>query len=499
MVSSFTYRFNISQISEEYLTSVRSYISSYARAWNPYFFNYIEGSRSRLTILNISKSYSQFKRLAFFLSQVFAKNGKVLIVNEFGLEELAQDEGMTILNKWIPGILTNKPVYFRLLKNSGFMLQLPAVVFLMKTQLNNVSFLNEARRLRIPSASFTEAHFNHLISDYTSLLRSDRDSSLYYLELFKSLQNEAFQSMVFSYMSKRYALTNFKLYSSSAQKKSRLLRKFRKFKRSFITYFNKYITQRLFKFAKPVLGSFGFKKLKSRATFTFDRKVKNQLVANYLVRIPFGLHMFDFQQLVEQNSVERSRLSSKYNKMLSSTFKGFYKRKKISKINNLKSIRTNLVREYEERKVKAIVKSQRVGLRTILIKPLRSIKTSVVNDGLLYNKVIRSIFKANRFKMNRFIKRGITSKRKGLRLYRRRRILYAKSSLLKRFLLKKKQKIQRLLDKKRRFESFKRKGRLSRVSYYNKRHNKRIGKYVKPRSARRRPSRRNKKNLNKKP
>src|SRR6185312_16313730 len=87
-----------SQFNEECLNNVRSYISSYARAWNPYFFNYIEGSRSRLAILNVSRVYNQFKNLSFFIRNIYSKNGKLLVINKFEVEDFIQQNSMTIFS-----------------------------------------------------------------------------------------------------------------------------------------------------------------------------------------------------------------------------------------------------------------------------------------------------------------------------------------------------------------------------------------------------------------
>src|SRR5690349_18936388 len=78
------------------LISLKGFVSTYSRAWNPYFFNFILGSRNRLTILDPVSTYIQMKKSLFFLRNIFIKGGKLMIINEFNTLNIYQSNNYTV-------------------------------------------------------------------------------------------------------------------------------------------------------------------------------------------------------------------------------------------------------------------------------------------------------------------------------------------------------------------------------------------------------------------
>jgi hypothetical protein len=180
--------------------SLRIYVSTYSRAWNPYFFRSILGSRIGFTILNPLSTYSQIKKMLMFIRNVFVKNGKLLILNECTILPIQQAYRYTLFKNWIPGILTNKAILKSKIKKTNFNFYVPSATILFKPRLGNVSFLRESRNILLPSISIMDTHFNHTLGDYVILSNFNEVISQYYMSILNSLDNDVLLNLSFKYL-----------------------------------------------------------------------------------------------------------------------------------------------------------------------------------------------------------------------------------------------------------------------------------------------------------
>jgi small subunit ribosomal protein S2 len=83
------------------------------RYWNPKMAEYIFGSKQKVHIINLDKTLPLFHEALKFISQVAAKNGKILFVGtKKAAQDIIRDEaircGMPYINyRWLGGMLTN--------------------------------------------------------------------------------------------------------------------------------------------------------------------------------------------------------------------------------------------------------------------------------------------------------------------------------------------------------------------------------------------------------
>jgi len=116
------------------------------------------------------------------------KGGKGFILNEHQSRIHSRSFIGSTFNKWTPGILTNIKVLQRLSVINRLRPFYPFFLMVFGVRLQNVSFLMEAKRLRIPTIAFLNAYFGHWIVDYPILGNVSKRASLYYTYLFKEMR-----------------------------------------------------------------------------------------------------------------------------------------------------------------------------------------------------------------------------------------------------------------------------------------------------------------------
>lgn len=231
----FTLRFPVAATNIFFL---RSFISSFSRAWNPYFFRFIIGSRLRkFTILNHLTFYFMLKRSFFFLEALIVRGAKGFILNEFSSLSYSKSFLGLIFNHWTPGILTNLKVLRRIIRINGLRLLFPFFLMVIGARLQNISLVMEAKRLRLPTIVFLNAYFGHWIVDYPILGNVNRRVADYYTYLFEEMR-----ILIKSFFLHRYAVRRAKpvytrlYFSTAAMKRDSILPpplvRFAKFNRS---------------------------------------------------------------------------------------------------------------------------------------------------------------------------------------------------------------------------------------------------------------------------
>lgn len=199
------------------------HIGHRSQKWNPKMKKFIYGEKNGIHILNLEKTAEYLEKALEFLAKNAAEGRTILFVStkpqsvKF-LQNTARACSMPfVVNKWIPGLLTNFPTVKRRI---GYLLQmreqekigefakytkkeiskikkemdklqsalggveamdgLPDAVFVLDT-VRDAIVVKEARRLKIPVIGFADTNADPTVLDYPIPANDDAVKSLTYL------------------------------------------------------------------------------------------------------------------------------------------------------------------------------------------------------------------------------------------------------------------------------------------------------------------------------
>ena len=168
------------------LTSSRVFIGSEARAWNPFNFYYIVGSRNKASIINLMKTFFLLKKSFHYYESVALSGGNFLFINPL-LTHKHISHSSLFLPRWFPGVLSNfgpfkkgnKELFSKFNK-----FPFPATVISFNIDVNNYLYIYETWSLKVPSISFIEPHVSSTFFSYFIISSTSSKAIRYYYSIF---------------------------------------------------------------------------------------------------------------------------------------------------------------------------------------------------------------------------------------------------------------------------------------------------------------------------
>jgi len=165
--------------------NLASHLTSFSRTWNSDYFNFILGKRFKRAIIDPALQTFNFQRIYGFIKLLMMKNMQCLIYEPRLISRMkAEDLGIS-LGEWVPGMLTNKEVWSRLLAKNRIRFFFPLYVILFLSDAHMVNFVNEMRRLGIPTIGFLQPYIASWAVDYSFLTNLNHRLINYYLMYLK--------------------------------------------------------------------------------------------------------------------------------------------------------------------------------------------------------------------------------------------------------------------------------------------------------------------------
>lgn len=168
------------------LTNSRVFIGSEARAWNPFNFYYIVGSRKKASIINLMKTFFLLKKSFHYYESVALAGGNFLFINPL-LNYKSISHFSLFLPRWFPGVLSNFGPFKKgnkelFLKSNKF--SFPSTVISFNIDVNNYLYIYETWSLKVPSISFIEPHVSSVFFSYFIISSTSNKAIRYYFSIF---------------------------------------------------------------------------------------------------------------------------------------------------------------------------------------------------------------------------------------------------------------------------------------------------------------------------
>jgi hypothetical protein len=171
-------RFFLSSLS---IFGLASHLTSFARTWNADYFGFILGRRFKRAVIEPTSQAFIFHRTYSFIKSLMQKNMTCLIYESRLISRMKAEELGIRLGEWIPGMLTNKGIWARLLYKNRVRYFFPLYAILFLSDPKMIHFVREMRILGIPSIGFMYPYISSWAVDYPFLTNLNYRLINYYL------------------------------------------------------------------------------------------------------------------------------------------------------------------------------------------------------------------------------------------------------------------------------------------------------------------------------
>jgi hypothetical protein len=182
----FSYKLTLSTSMKFFLTSfsifsIASHLTSFSRTWDADYFAFILGKRFKRAIIDPTFQAFNFQRVYTFIKLLMAKNIQCLIYEPRLISRMKAEEIGVRLGEWVPGMLTNKGLWSRLLRSNRIRYFFPLYVVLFLSDPRMINFVREMRILGIPTIGFMQPYISSWVVDYPFLTNLNYRLLNYYL------------------------------------------------------------------------------------------------------------------------------------------------------------------------------------------------------------------------------------------------------------------------------------------------------------------------------
>lgn len=178
LTSSTSMRFFLKSFS---IFGLASHLTSFSRTWDSDYFNFILGKRFNRAVIEPTAQAYIFQRTYSFIKILMQKNIRCLIYESRLISRMKAEEIGVRLGEWIPGMLTNRGIWSRLLYKNRIRYFFPLYVILFLSDPRMINFVREMRTLGIPTVGFMQPYVSSWIVDYPFLTNLNYRLINYYL------------------------------------------------------------------------------------------------------------------------------------------------------------------------------------------------------------------------------------------------------------------------------------------------------------------------------
>lgn len=197
LTSSISMRFFLNSFS---IFSIASHLTSFSRTWNSDYFAFILGKRFGRTVIDPTFQAFNFQRIYSFIKILMSKNIQCLIYEPRLISRMKAEEIGVRLGEWVPGMLTNKGLWSRLLRKNRVRYFFPLYVILFLSDPRMVNFVREMRTLGIPTVGFIQPYISSWAVDYPFLTNLNYRLLNYYLIYLRFQFTQVRKNLLFKFV-----------------------------------------------------------------------------------------------------------------------------------------------------------------------------------------------------------------------------------------------------------------------------------------------------------